>query len=133
MKTIQNYVEKLFSKIHDSQEKREIIEEITLNLQEKVADLMNEGKSEEDAINKAIIDFGDIDEIKRELIQKQSGEVRKLAALRLGYSIWGTVLIIALLIFVNAYFSPSVVWCVFPIFAVLWWPMTMFFGWLKRR
>ena len=133
MKAIKKYVEKLFREVYESQEKREIIEEITINLQEKVTDLMSQGKSEEDAINKAIIDFGDIDEIKKELIQKQSGELKKLSKLRLGFSLWGTVLTIALLIFINYYFSPKVIWCVFPIFAVLWWPLSMFFVYLKHR
>ena len=133
MKSIQNYVEKLFKEVHESPEKKEIIEEIKMNLEEKVSDLMKEGKSEEDAVNKAIVDFGDIDEIKKELIQKQSGMELKLAGLRLGYSIWGTVLLTAFFCFINWYFSPDVIWCVFPIFGVLWWPLTMFFGWLKRR
>ena len=133
MSIIQKHVEKLFGEIEDSQEKNEILEEVTLNLQEKVSDLMTDGKSEEDAINKAIVDFGDIDEIKKELIHKQSGKDLKLASIRLGYSIWGTLLIIALFIFINLYFSPRVIWYPFPVFAILWWPLTMFFGWLKRR
>ena len=133
MKTIKYYVEKLFYEVNESQEKREIVEEIIINLQEKVTDLMNQGKSEEDAINKAIIDFGDIDEIKKELIQKQSGELKKAAKLKLGFSLWGTLLIILLVIFINLYFSPEVIWCVFPIFAVLWWPLSMFFLYLKYR
>jgi translation initiation factor RLI1 len=133
MKTLQNYVEKQFADVYDSREKKEMIEEISINLQEKVSDLMREGKSEEDAINKAIVDFGDIGEIKKEIIQKQSGEKRKRAALRLGFSIWGSVLIIGLVCFIDLYFTPSILWCVFPIFAVLWWPLSMLFVWLKHR
>jgi hypothetical protein len=133
MKTLEKYVEDIFSEVVDCNEKREVVEEITLNLKEKIADMMKEGKSEEDAINKAIVDFGDIGEIKKELIQKQSGEKRKQAALRLGYSIWGTALLIGLFCFINFYFSPWVIWCVFPIFGVLWWPLTMLFVWLKHR
>jgi len=133
MTAIGKHVERLFREIEDSQEKKEILEEIIFNLQEKVSDLMNDGKSEEDAINKAIVDFGDIDDIKKELYKKQSGKEQKLALIRLGYSVWGSVLIIALFVFINLYFSPGVIWYPFPVFALLWWPLTMFFGWLKRR
>lgn len=133
MSTIEKHLERLFREIEDSREKKDILEEITLNLQEKVSDLMNDGKSEEDAINKAIVDFGDIDDIKKELYRKQSGKVQKLAMIRLGYSVWGSVLIIALFVFINLYFSPGLIWYPFPVFALLWWPLTMFFGWLKRR
>lgn len=133
MNELKKHLEKMFDNIDECQEKSEIIEEITMNLEEKVADLISDGKSEEDAINKALIDFGDIDEIKKELLVKQSGKDKKLASIRLGYSVWGSVLIIALFLFINLYFSRSVIWWPFPTFAILWWPMTMFFGWLKRR
>lgn len=133
MNTIKNYVETLFRDIESSKEKDEILEEITLNLQEKVYDLMESGKSEEDAINKAIVDFGDIADIKKELSNRQSGKEQKLAFIRLGYSLWGSALIISLLVFSNLYFSPGVIWYPFPIFALLWWPLTMFFSWLKKR
>jgi len=133
MNAIDKHVERLFREIDDCQEKQEILEEIKLNLREKVSDLIHEGKSEEDAINKAIVDFGDIDEIKKELYKMQSGKDQKLAFIRLGYSIWGSVLIIALFVFINLYFSPKVIWFPFPIFALLWWPLSMFFSWLKRR
>ena len=133
MTAIGKHVERLFREIEDSQEKKEILEEITFNLREKVSDLMNDGKSEEDAINKAIVDFGDIDDIKKELYKKQSGQEQKLALIRLGYSVWGSILIIALFVFINLYFSPQVIWYPFPIFALLWWPLSMLFVWLKRR
>jgi len=71
MTAIGKHVERLFREIEDSQEKKEILEEIIFNLQEKVSDLMNDGKSEEDAINKAIVDFGDIDDIKKSSIRNR--------------------------------------------------------------
>ena len=55
----------MFADIDNCDEKKEILEEIIMNLEEKVADLKAEGKSEEDAVNKAIVDFGDMDEIKK--------------------------------------------------------------------
>jgi hypothetical protein len=48
--------------------KKIIKEEIKGNPEEKIADLMEQRKGEEDAINKAILlSFGDIEDIKSEL------------------------------------------------------------------
>lgn len=114
------------------------MQEVLQNLEEKVWDLIEQGKAEEDAINKAIVDFGDIDDLKKELgvsavsTGVQSGRMKN-ARLNLEYSIWGSVLIIALFVFINLYYSPRVIWFVYPTFAVLWWPLTMFYVWSKAK
>ncbi len=138
MITIKDYVQGLFKDIPESQEKEDIKQEIILNLEEKVQDLVDSGKAEEDAINKAIVDFGDIDEIKADLLK--AGGIRFGKSNRktnylnnLLFSVWGSVLIIGLVAFVNFYFSPNIIWFVFPTFAVLWWPLAMFFTWLNHR
>jgi hypothetical protein len=138
MITIKDYVEGLFKDIPDSAEKESIKQEIILNLDEKVQDLMESGKDEEDAINKAIIDFGDIDEIKKDLIKssglqfwknnRQTNYVNNL-----WFSIWGSILIIGLVLFINFYYSPDSIWFVYPTFVVLWWPLSMFFVWMNHR
>ena len=61
---------------------------------------MKQGKSEEDAINKAIVEFGDMEEIKKELGGDRS-EKKEKARIQLGFSICGSVLIIALALFIN--------------------------------
>lgn len=51
--------------IHGGMIMKALEEDIVTNLSEKVEDLMEEGgKSEEDAINKAIVEFGDVAELK---------------------------------------------------------------------
>ncbi|MCK5129598.1 MAG: hypothetical protein KAQ68_07090 [Clostridiales bacterium] len=140
MITIQNYVEELFSDIPDSEEKESIKQEIIQNLEEKVQDLMDAGKAEEDAINKAIVDFGDIDELKSDLI-KASGakglltreKKRRNYVNNLMFSIIGSAMIIGLFIFINYYYSPGAIWFVYPTFLVLWWPLSMVFAWLNNR
>ncbi|MCX7708799.1 MAG: permease prefix domain 1-containing protein [Clostridia bacterium] len=132
MKSIRDYVNEMFNEIPDSEQKDIMKQEIIQNLEEKVCDLMEQGKAEEDAINKAIIDFGSIEDIKKELIGKQPG-VKNNAGLHLGYSIWGSALIIALSVFMNFYYTPRVIWFVYPTFAVLWWPLSMYFRWLKLK
>ncbi|WP_308634428.1 permease prefix domain 1-containing protein [Paenibacillus silvisoli] len=135
MKKIREHVEEWFDDIEESEQKQAIQEEITQNLEEKVMDLMRRGKSEEDAINKTIVEFGDIADIKQELGVKLNGydgraAKRRKFALHLGFSIWGFSLIVALVVFVNLYYTPGTIWFVYPTFAVAWWPLAMFYKWL---
>lgn len=132
MKSIKHYVDELFKDIPNSEKKEIIKQEITENLEEKVSDLIAQGKEEEDAINKAVIDFGDIEEIKKELGIKEPIK-KNMAKHNLGFSLWGSGLIIALVIFANFYYTPDIIWFVYPTFAVLWWPLSMFFHWLRTK
>jgi len=134
MKTIQAHVDALFREIPDSARKESLKQEIVQNLQEKVSDLMAQGKTEEDAINRAIVEFGDIGDIREELrAQQQMPLMKTNAGQQLCFSIAGSLLIIALMIFINLYAAPDFLWCIFPIFAVLWWPLAMYFRWRKYR
>ncbi|QHT61775.1 hypothetical protein GXP70_18520 [Paenibacillus lycopersici] len=132
MKKIKAYVDEWFKDIPESEQKQAIQEEITQNLEEKVFDLMRAGKTEEDATNKAIVEFGDISDIKQELGVKE-GKTRsskRQYGLHLGFSLWGSGLIVALFLFINVYYTPDVIWFVYPTFAVAWWPLVMFYKWL---
>jgi hypothetical protein len=133
VKTLKQHVDALFKNIPDSEEKETIKQEILENLEEKVQDLMGQGKEEEDAINKAIIEFGDVDEIKQELLQKKMPVKKNMSKLNLGFSIWGSLLIISLFVFANFYYTPDEIWFVYPTFVVLWWPLSMFFYWLRTK
>ncbi len=134
MKKIKEYVESLFSDIQDSAEKTEIIQELVMNLEEKVQDLMEQGKAEEDAINKSLVDLGDVSEIKSSLTPNNKPYHKPVNyANRLWFSIWASALIIGLCLFINFYYSPCIIWFVYPTFAVLWWPLSMVFVWLNNR
>jgi hypothetical protein len=131
MNRIEAHVSSVFKTIPDSERKTQLTREIIQDMQEMVSDFMADGKSEEDAVNKAIVEFGEIDDLKVEL---SPPEVRRNRyGLNLAYSIAGSILIILLVIFINFYYSPSVVWCVYPIFGVLWWPLTVLFVYLRKR
>jgi len=133
MNELEQSINYLFEKIPDSERKREIIQEITQNLSEKVSDLTKEGMTEKEAIHKALEDFGDIGELRKELVSSSRTEQCKKAGLSLAFSIWGTILISALFLFINFYYSPKVLWFVYPVFAVLWWPSALFFRWRSIR
>lgn len=129
---LKNHVDELFKDIPESEQKEAIKQEVLENLEEKVWDLMEQGKEEEDAVNKAIVDFGDISDLKSELGVNQPIK-KNMRKINLGYSIWGSILIIALFVFINMYYSPKHIWFIYPTFAVLWWPLTMYFAWLRSK
>jgi uncharacterized membrane protein len=134
MKRLTAYINKLFEDLPESDQTKKVKEEIIHDLEEKVADLVEEGKSEEDAINKVIVEFGDIEEIKQEMDLPRYPDncKRELARLSLEYSLWGSGLIIALVVFINFYYTPHVIWFIYPAFAVAWWPLSMFY-YLHRK
>ncbi|MFP7495037.1 permease prefix domain 1-containing protein [Terribacillus saccharophilus] len=142
MQKIDTYVEEQFADLPETEEVVTLKEEIKDSMEEKAADFMLDGKTEEDAVNKAIVDFGNLAEIKKEFLfqhkpQEAATKNKKpredMSTLNLGFSICGSALIIGLLVFVNMYYTPNEIWFVFPTFAILWWPVSMAFVWLKAR
>ena len=51
----------------------------------------------------------------------------------LGFSFAGSLLVIALVTAINLMTSPGFLWCVFPIFGVLWWPLSVSFHSAHKR
>ncbi|MFS0780261.1 permease prefix domain 1-containing protein [Bacillus sp. 1P06AnD] len=135
MKKIRSHVDLLFSDIPASKKTDLLKEDIIQNLEDKVMDLMDEGKAEEDAINKAIVEFGDMEDLKSELRPEAyavDDRKNQLARLNLGFSIWGSLLLIGLFLFLNFYYTPKTIWFVYPTFAVLWWPLSMYYYWRRN-
>jgi hypothetical protein len=133
MNEIDMYIIKLFEDIPESNRKNEIVQEIIQNLNEKVSDLVLNGQTREQAIKKAVDDFGDIDDLKREFSDSTRLAESKRNGLSLAFSIWGGILIIALFLFINFYYTPDIIWFVYPAFAIIWWPMTMCFQWYRKK
>lgn len=133
MNEIEAYINRLFQGIPESTRKEETKLEITQNLNEKVTDLVSQGQSREEAVKKAIDDFGDIDDLKEELESSAKLTKSKKLGLSLAFSIWGGILITAFFLFVNFYYTPDIIWFVYPAFAVAWWPMALFFQWFRNK
>lgn len=49
------------------------------------------------------------------------------------FSVYASLLISIFFIIVNIVSSPSTVWAIYPIFVVLWWPLSMYFYVYKRK
>lgn len=67
MNQIKNYVEAMFSSLPKTKEVVEMKVNIIENMEEKFKELLNEGKNENEAIGIVISQFGNIDELKKEL------------------------------------------------------------------
>jgi hypothetical protein len=133
MNEIESYINRLFEGVPGSTRKEEIKLEITQNLNEKVADLVSQGQSREEAVKKAVDDFGDIDDLKEELESSANLAKSKKQGLSFAFSVWGGILITALFLFINFYYTPNIIWFVYPTFAVIWWPMALFFQWFRNK
>jgi len=133
---IRAYVEEMFHNVPESDEKRSILEEMILDAEEKAADLMAAGKAEEDAVNKALVELGDLSEIKLTLLgvpaRPNRSALRKCRN-KLLYAVAGSLLVIALMLFINFYYSPGTIWFVYPTFAVLWWPLSVLLYYMNHR
>lgn len=132
MKEIEIYVAKAFADLPDSRRKEELMQEIVQRLEQSANAHISAGKTREDAVNKAIVDFGELSELLTELKGQESGASSRSL---LWFSIVASLIIMALMVFINFYYSPHVIWCVYPIFALLWWPLCiLFFGkWRQRK
>ncbi len=133
MSNIETHINKLFRDIPDSSRKTEIMQEISQNLNEKVADLIAQGMTQEDAQQKAIEDIGDIEEIQEELVNTAQLAQSKNLGFSFAFSVWGSILLTAFFAFLNFYYSPTNIWFVYPLFATLWWPLSMFALWERQK
>ena len=67
METIKNYIENMFSGLPKNEATRRAKEELLSNMEDKYNELKSQGKSENEAIGIVISEFGNIDELIKEL------------------------------------------------------------------
>ena len=135
MKRLRNFVKNTFRDI--PKENREaLIDSVTETLIEKVEDLVESGMTEQDAIDKTVLEFGsaedfynpqDVTIITR--IQKSIKHYRN----DLIFSIFGALITIGMLVFTNLYYTQGIIWFVIPALAVLWWPLAVLYNLLNKR
>lgn len=135
--TVEQYVENQFKSIPESDEKQSVMDDLILTMNERVQDLVTDGKTEEDAVNKAIVDFGDLEEIKSGLKiindkEIKDSQLRKYKS-AFEFSLWGFILISALVTYINFQYNAGHAWFVYVIFGVSWWPLVMFYRLKNRR
>jgi len=137
MKRLENFVKNTF-KNYPKSDRVKLIESITEMLTEKVEDLMEKGLSEQEAIDKAVMEFGTLEDYE----DKPKRVVRKLKTQRtikqykydIFFSVGGSIIIIGMLIYIDLQFTATnVIWFVIPALAVLWWPLATIYRYLLKK
>lgn len=134
MNKIKSFISKLLKDYFNEEDKKELIEILTISLEEKVEDLVEQGTPRDEAIEKSIQEFGDTEDVLKAFPDKQ-----KRASLinkrknQLLYSIWGYIIIVGLAIFINFTFFEifaKIPWFVIVCLGLLFWPITMLYRYL---
>jgi hypothetical protein len=102
---IKKYIDSLFSDIHETKQLKELKEEVSANLMEKVNDYIANGTSEENAFEKAKDELGDMNELieglkKVSINKKESAIMNDLGLDRkhiIGYLAASTILLFGLM------------------------------------
>lgn len=137
MKQIENFVKNIFKKIPKDSQRDEIVNNVTISLIEKVEDLMEVGLSEQEAIDKTVIEFGTVEDYfvnynKRIKKEKRSKTIKHYRN-DLMFSVVSSVLIVAILATVNFSYTPDNLWFFVPSIAVLWWPLVLLYRLMNKR
>ncbi|PAT02048.1 hypothetical protein CI105_04075 [Candidatus Izimaplasma bacterium ZiA1] len=136
MRHIENFVKNIFKDMPKSQQKEEIIKNTIISLMEKVEDLMEKGLSEQEATDKAVIEFGTIEDYYDDVKKKEKREKRiktiKHYQNDLFFSVVATIIIIAILAFVNFSYSTGY-WFVLPSLGLLFWPLALLYKLFNKR
>lgn len=137
MKRLENFVKNTF-KNYPKEDRDELIASITEMLTEKVEDLIEHGLSEQEAIDKAVMEFGTLEDYE----DKPKKVVRKLKTRRtikqykydIFFSVGGSLIIIGMLIYIDLELTrTNVIWFVIPALAVLWWPLATIYRYLLKK
>jgi len=137
MKKLENFVKNTF-KNYPKDDRERLIQSITEMLTEKVEDLMEKGMSEQEAIDKAVMEFGTLEdyEDKPKKIERKLKTRRTIKQYKydIFFSIGGSLIIIGMLIYIDLQFTATnVVWFVIPALAVLWWPLATIYRYLLKK
>ncbi|AYW47449.1 beta-carotene 15,15'-monooxygenase [Tetragenococcus osmophilus] len=102
MKTIKNYLDSLFLNVPKTPETEKAKEDLLSNMEDHYYELINEGKSEQEAIGTVISEFGSIDELLAELEldkeQRKDNEFLDAIGLEEAFEFWATVRRFALVV-----------------------------------
>lgn len=136
MKRINNFVKNTFKGV-EKEKRALIISTVTESLIEKVEDLIESGLTEKEAIDKTVVEFGTVEDYFNESIKiaKKEKRYKTLSHYRndLLFSGVGSIIVIGIVVFINLYFTPDILWSVIPSIAILYWPLAILYTLLNKR
>lgn len=127
MNKIKKFVSNLLKDYFNESEKKELIEILTLSLQEKVDDLVEQGTPIDQAIEQSIQEFGGTEDVleafpKKEKLSRQQLLIKRKSQLL--FSILGYLAIVGICAFFNIVFVDFFVhpWAILVAIGVIFWP-----------
>lgn len=135
MNNIKKFVTRILKDFFNDEDKKELIEILTTSLEEKVDDLVEQGSSREEAIEKSLAEFGDTEDVLNAFpeINKKQRSVVKRRRNSLIFSALSYLIIVALAVYINLYFTPLVIWLYFIVIGTLFWPLVMLIRYINVR
>ncbi len=138
MKKIENFVKNSL-KGYKGEDKETVITEITEMLTEKVEELIEEGLSEQEAIDQTVVEFGSLEEFLGEKKKVKVPKNRKQRINDFMFSIGGSSIIITMLVLFNVFIlndllNPPYTYFIYVIIpAILFWPLSMIYSYFNTR
>ena len=134
MNKIKSFISKLLKDYFNDEDKKELINMLTISLQEKVDDLVEQGTPIDEAIERSIQEFGDTEDVLSAFpSSKQKAVLKQKRKSQFIFSVFGYLIIVGLAIFVNFTFLPffgRILWFVIVCLGLLFWPITMLYRYL---
>lgn len=136
MNNIKKFVTRILKDFFNEEDKKELIEILTTSMEEKVDDLVEQGQSREKAIEQAISEFGNSNDVleafpehekvKKNIVKKRQNQ---LIFASLAY-----LIISGLSAFINiVWLFPESLWFIFVCIGLLFWPLVMLYNYLMAR
>ncbi len=133
MNKIKRFVSGLLKDFFSDQDKKELIEILTTSLEEKVDDLVEQGKTIEEAIETSIKEFGSAEDVLEAFPELKRTNMKRKRRNQVLFSLGAYLIITGLTVYVDLTFTPSVLWFVFVAIGLLFWPLVMLYLYLQVR
>lgn len=134
MNKIKSFISKLLRGYFSDEDKKELIDILTLSLEEKVDDLVEQGTPRDEAIKQSISEFGGREDVLKAFPEKHNKTLlMKKRRTQVFFSIAGYIIIVGLAIFFNYTFFEffdQILWFVMICIGLLFWPISMIYRYL---
>lgn len=136
MNNIKRFVSRLLKDFFNEEDKKELIEILTTSMEEKVDDLVEQGQTREEAIEQAINEFGNSQDVLEAFpeYEKNKKNLVKKRKNQLLFSFLAYLIISGLSAYINyVWLFPDRLWFIFVSIGLLFWPLVMLYYYLMAR
>ncbi|MBN2541101.1 MAG: YwiC-like family protein [Bacilli bacterium] len=133
MNKIKRFVSGLLKDFFNEQDKKELIEILTTSLEEKVDDLVEQGKSREEAIETSIKEFGDTKDVLEAFPEIKNNNIKRKRRNQVWFSVGAYLIITGLTVYIDLWLTPQYLWFIFVAIGLLFWPLVMLYLYFQVR